>query len=140
MATIFVYGSLREGMYNYDRYLKDRVKSKKDAYVKGALYEIKGVTYPALVEGERMILGEIMDISDEGILSELDELEGFIEEGHVNNEYDKIMMDIYNESCEVINRLPVYMFNMRNPKHDCLLDDLIETDDYVAHCKQKDRS
>lgn len=137
MTSIFVYGSLREGMYNYDRYLKGRVNANKKAYVKGNLYEIKGVVYPALIDGERMILGEIIEISDEKIIPELDALEGFIEKDHMDNEYDKIVMDIYNVDHEIIDRLPVYVFNMRNPKNQALLGDLIEINDYVEHCKQK---
>lgn len=137
MTTIFVYGSLREGMYNYDRYLKGRVLSNTKGYVKGSLHEIKGVTYPALVQGEDFILGEIMEINDEGILDELDELEGFICEGHIDNEYDKVMMNIYDETKEIIQILPVYIFNQNNSKHIGLLGKKIEVHDYVLHMKQK---
>lgn len=132
-----IHGSLREGMYNYDRYLKGRVLSNTKGYVKGSLHEIKGVVYPALVSGDDLILGEIMEIKEDDILTELDELEGFISEGHIDNEYDKVMLDIYNESHEIIKKLPVYVFNMNNPKHQGILGEPIETHDYVAHMKQK---
>ena len=35
MARIFVYGTLRKGMYNYDRYLKDKQSFREYGYIKG---------------------------------------------------------------------------------------------------------
>ena len=75
MATIFVYGTLLEGCRNYDRLLKGRVRSIQTAYVKGTLYSLKGVDYPALVDGDSFIRGEQMEVADD-VLPLLDELEG----------------------------------------------------------------
>lgn len=132
MAKIFVYGSLREGMYNYERYLKGRVRSKRYGYVKGDLYQIKGVPYPALLPDTHDILGEIMEVDGETILTELDELETYFGEGNMYNEYDKIVMDIYDEQHQILDALPVYIFNQHNPKHNDILGDQILSGDYVA--------
>ena len=47
MARIFVYGTLRKGMYNYDRYLKDKQSFREYGYIKGKLMSLKGQKYPA---------------------------------------------------------------------------------------------
>ena len=67
MARIFVYGTLRTGMYNYDQYLKDKQSFKKYGYIKGKLMSLKGQKYPAfLLEGDDMMLFErLMDLLDD---------------------------------------------------------------------------
>lgn len=66
MERIFVYGSLREGMYNYDLYLKSENTFRRYAYVKGTLFTIQSKPYPALLlEGDDMIIGEIHEVSDQ---------------------------------------------------------------------------
>lgn len=136
---IFVYGSLRTGMYNYDKYLKGNIIQSELAYVKGSLHEIKGVVYPALVDGDDMIVGEIMELADDQILPALDELEGWNKEGDIHNEYNKVMMDIYDDLGTHITNLPVYAFNTTNPLHKDLLGDVIESHDYVKHVYEKAR-
>lgn len=136
MARIFVYGTLREGMYNYEKYLQGRVNSCTFGYVKGNLYQIKGVVYPALIEGNGRVLGEIMEIEGEEILKELDELETYLGEGNPDNEYDKVWMEIEDAQGNMIDHLPVYVFNMRNPKHQDILGAQIISGDYVAFMKE----
>ena len=68
MVRIFVYGTLRKGMYNYDQYLKDKQSFRKYGYIKGKLMSLKGQKYPAfLLEGDDMVLGEIHEVDDEFI-------------------------------------------------------------------------
>ena len=136
MERIFVYGSLREGMYNYDRYLKGHVLSNKVGYVKGELYAIKGVRYPALLEGKDRIVGEIIEVDDPSILQIIDELEEYFGEDDINNEYDKKFVDIYNEKDEKIDRLFVYFFNMRKESHKNSLDNRILHGDFIKYSKE----
>ena len=49
MKQIFVYGSLRKGMYNYERYVKGKSHFVGNGYVKGCLYALKDAAYPALL-------------------------------------------------------------------------------------------
>jgi len=134
---IFVYGTLRQGMYNYERYLKNENSFKQYAYVKGTLYTIQGVVYPALLlEGNAKILGEIHEISEEK-LNDIDQLEGYISQGNVDNDYDKILCDIYNEQDEIIEQLPVYVFNMRKPENQITLGRKIICNDYVKFIQTK---
>lgn len=136
MKRMFVYGTLRVGMYNYDKYYKEHDSFRRNAYVKGRLYTIRGKDYPALTEGDRMILGEIHEVPDQ-VQDEVDLMEGFFGEGNIENEYDKIVSEIYDADGTVIDHLPVYFYNVRNPRNRELLEDVILCNDYVMHLRGK---
>lgn len=124
-------------MYNYEKYLKDKIIQSELAYVKGSLHEIKGVVYPALIDGEDMIAGEIMEVDDDHIFDELDVLEGYLGDMHIDNEYDKVIRTIYDDQGNEIDRLPVYVYNMRNENQKNRLSLRIMEGDYVAFmCKK----
>lgn len=130
---IFVYGTLRKGMYNYDMYLKDEDSFRGFGYVEGSLFTIIGSDYPAfLQEGHDMILGEIHEI-DEKTAVLIDDLEGYRGEDDKNNEYNKVICDIYNENQEVIDQIPVYVFNMEKHSNVRLLGEFIKCCDYVRY-------
>lgn len=138
MIRVFVYGTLRKGMYNHDTYFKKHALHHRQAYVKGELYAIKDKVYPALIPGDRMIVGEIIDLDDSISIQEVDDMEGYLQEGDINNEYDKVLCDIYDmDMTTVIDRLPVYMYNLKNPRLKDSLDGLIACNDYVAYQKVK---
>lgn len=137
MVKMFVYGTLRVGMYNYDKYYKKYDSFRCNAYVKGLLHTIKGEVYPALVPGDEMVLGEIHEVPDE-VQEEVDLMECFFGEGRMENEYDKIVHPIYDSEGNIIEHLPVYFYNLRNPQNRELLGDVITCNDYVAYMKKKD--
>lgn len=132
MKRMFVYGTLRVGMYNYERYFKGYDSFRGNGYVKGVLHTIKGEVYPALIAGEHMVLGEIHEVPDE-VQDAVDLLECFFGEGKLENEYDKIIRTIYDAQGNEIDQLPVYFYNLRNPKNQERLGDIITCNDYVAH-------
>ena len=132
MKKMFVYGTLRVGMYNYEKYYKDYDSFRGNGYVKGLLHTIKGKVYPALTEGECMILGEIHEVPDE-IQDTVDLMEGFFGKGRLENEYDKIVSPIYDAEGKIIDHLPVYFYNLRNKENRKLLGDVIACGDYVAY-------
>lgn len=134
MVKIFVYGTLRQGMYNYDIYLKDEKSFREYAYLKGSLYTIQGKTYPAyLTKGNQYILGEIHEVSEEKA-KELDEMEGYHGENHESNEYHRILCPIYNEQHEVITPMPVYVYNTDNI-NNAPIGECIESGDFVSYVK-----
>lgn len=138
MKKMFVYGTLRVGMYNYEKYYKEHDSFRGNAYVKGLLYTLKGKVYPALTEGTQMILGEIHEVPD-AVQDEVDLMEGFFGEGVLENEYDKTVSDIYDAEGNVIDRLPVYFYNVRNAENRALLGEIIAGNDYVAHLQEKQK-
>ncbi|MEZ3506800.1 MAG: gamma-glutamylcyclotransferase [Lachnospiraceae bacterium] len=132
---MFVYGTLRKGMYNYEKYYKAHDSFRGYGYVKGELHAIKGKEYPALIEGERMILGEIHEVPAE-VQDAVDLMEGFYGEGRMENEYDKIVSIIYNAEGEVMGELPVYFYNLRNLNNGRALGDVILCDDYIKYLQE----
>lgn len=128
MARIFVYGTLRKEMYNYDQYLKDKQSFREYGYIKGKLMSLKGRKYPAfLLEGDDMVLGEIHEVDDE-FIKVLDVLESYFGENNPNNEYNKIVCDIYDDNKTVIEQIPVYVYNDKNEDNARLLDKEIGND------------
>ncbi|MCM1175131.1 MAG: gamma-glutamylcyclotransferase [Blautia sp.] len=136
MKKMFVYGTLRVGMYNYEKYYQEHDSFRQNAYVKGTLHTLKGKVYPALTEGTQMVAGEIHEVPD-AVQDEVDLMEGFFGEGVMENEYDKTVSDIYDADGNVIDRLPVYFYNVRNAKNRELLGDVIAGNDYVAYLQEK---
>lgn len=138
MIRVFVYGTLRKDMYNYEIYYKGHVVHHQRAYVKGEMYTIKDKVYPGLRPGNRMIVGDVMNMDETFSLDAVDDMEGFYGEGNVNNEYDKIVCPIYGaDQKTILDHLPVYMYNITNPEQKDSLETLIECNDYVEFMKTK---
>lgn len=141
MVRVFVYGTLRKGMYNHDIYLRERSVYCGDGYIKGSLMTIAGVVYPAfLPQGDHLVFGELYDVDEETVQC-LDELESYFGEHNQDNEYNKISMDILNQDGQVKDQAYVYIYNMDNPRNVESLGDDIEESDYVLYMqKQKLRN
>ena len=134
---IFVYGTLRKGMYNYDIYLRDQDSFRGYAYIKGSLLSVNDKNYPAyIMEGQDMILGEIHEMSDE-IAEKIDKLEGYLGEGNLRNDYNKIICDIYDGDHQVIDHLPVYVWNQNKVRRHAILGDDIPSHDFVQFVQQR---
>lgn len=130
---IFVYGTLRKGMYNHDLYLKDKNIFKGIGFIKGKLMTLKDKNYPALLlEGDDLILGEIYEV-DRNIVDLLDELESYFGENNLDNEYNKIVCDIFSDDGKNIDRIPVYVYNTNNPVNMMLLNEVISNGDFVRY-------
>ncbi|WP_294580616.1 gamma-glutamylcyclotransferase [uncultured Thomasclavelia sp.] len=135
MIKSFVYGTLRKGIYNYDLYLKGKNTFKCNAYIKGSLKTIKGKVYPAfLPEGSNLIIGELHEVDDK-LAKQLDELECYYGKDDPRNEYNRELLDIYNQDGEIIDQAYVYIFNMDNPENKDIIGEEIECHDYVEHTK-----
>lgn len=95
MKRFFVYGSLREGFFNYDKYLKGQVLTNEVATTKGELYHMQHKGYPALIDGDRNIEGEVITVKNPEILvKELDKMENFFGHNNENNEYDRVEKEV----------------------------------------------
>ncbi|MCC6277819.1 MAG: gamma-glutamylcyclotransferase [Oligoflexia bacterium] len=75
-ASLFVYGSLMKGMVHHGK-LASQVKDVKPASCPGLLYRLP-VGYPAMIEGEGTVKGELLTINNfKEVFAILDEFEGF---------------------------------------------------------------
>ena len=128
---LFVYGSLRKGMYNYDLYLKNQSEFVSEAYVCGKLYSLKGKKYPAMIEGNDQILGEIFEVNEE-VATAIDAMENYVP-GDINNEYDRIDTDILDAQGNVITNLPIYWYNTKREGSVELLDEIVSDGDWTKY-------
>lgn len=111
---IFVYGSLRTGFYNYDKYLKGKVNDAILGKVKGKLYHMPHKGYPALLEGEDIVIGEVMTLKNfEEVMVPMDEMENYYGVNDSRNEYNRIVMDVELEDGK-IESCYVYYYAMND--------------------------
>ncbi|WP_251711774.1 gamma-glutamylcyclotransferase family protein [Lactococcus ileimucosae] len=88
LNKVFVYGSLRTDMFNYDKYLKGEVLESYPGKIKGSLFHIENKGYPAIIEGNSEILGEIFILRDfPKNIAVLDEMENFFPDNRDESEY-----------------------------------------------------
>ncbi|MGL4911875.1 MAG: gamma-glutamylcyclotransferase family protein [Romboutsia sp.] len=117
---IFVYGSLRSDMFNYERLLKGKVSKVYKGEIKGNLFHLDNKGYPAVTPGMSVIKGELMELKDfEKSLVELDDLENYTEDNNVNCEYLRKEVVVRLEDGRVQN---AYYYEY-NPKANINLED-----------------
>lgn len=111
--NLFVYGSLREGFYNYEKYLQGKVIKNTPAILHDMkLYHLPHKGYPAIIEGNEKIYGEIVEISDyDNTVQAIDNMENFISEGNPNNEYHKKLLEIEHLDSGEKELCYVYYYN-----------------------------
>lgn len=116
---LFVYGSLRDGFFNFDKYLAGKVISRELGKVsEGKLYHMPNKGYPALLKGDASIIGEIIEVKNfDSLINDLDGMEGFISEGNPENEYNRELLEVtLIDSNKKVNAY-TYVYNM-NDKHE----------------------
>ncbi len=74
MLRVFVYGSLKPGYWNYQRYCAKKIVEEQPALTRGELYHLKLVGYPAMTEGDRLVQGFVLSFTDFSVLEQLDSL------------------------------------------------------------------
>ena len=122
-VNLFVYGSLREGFFNYNKYLDGKVIEKKDAKLENMkLYHLPYKGYPALTYGKDTVYGEIMVLDPahyEDTLKAMDQLEGFIAKDNPDNEYHRVILEVEDTHTKEKEKCFVYFYNQA---HDPLFD------------------
>ncbi|HBE17290.1 MAG TPA: hypothetical protein DEG17_06275 [Cyanobacteria bacterium UBA11149] len=93
---VFVYGTLKPGEVNYQRYCQGKVLEEKSAIAYGTLFNLS-LGYPAMTLGENIVRGFVLTFPDSSIFSLLDDLEDYnphrlLEE----NEYYRQEIEIYD--------------------------------------------
>lgn len=95
-VNVFVYGTLKPGESNYQRYCAGKVINVKRAIAFGQLYALP-FGYPAMIPGSDRIAGFVLSFSHEDILTYLDFLEGYIPgQPGEENEYYRQQIITYN--------------------------------------------
>jgi gamma-glutamylcyclotransferase (GGCT)/AIG2-like uncharacterized protein YtfP len=93
-VRVFVYGTLKPGEANYQKYCAGKVKAAQRAFVFGQLFALP-MGYPGMTLGEGQVQGYLLSLKNSRILEELDDLEGYqasrqIAENLYNRQYIEI--------------------------------------------------
>jgi gamma-glutamylcyclotransferase (GGCT)/AIG2-like uncharacterized protein YtfP len=93
---VFVYGTLKPGEVNFDRYCGNKIIASRRAYIDGNLYHLPRLGYPGAIHGKRQVHGFVLAFNDDRILWELDELEDYDpRRQQTENDYTREMVTTY---------------------------------------------
>lgn len=92
---LFVYGSLMEGFFNSEKALVGKVERRIKAKTKGKLYHLANKGYPALVDGEDTVYGELLVMKDlDATFPALNKIENYFGENDPKNEYHRVVIEV----------------------------------------------
>lgn len=94
MLHLFVYGTLKPGYHNYQRYCEGKVIAQQPAIAQGDLFDLP-LGYPAMTSGAGWVKGWLLAFADDTILLALDQLEGYAQATSETNEYDRCQISIF---------------------------------------------
>lgn len=115
---MFVYGSLMNGFYNYEKYLDGRVINIEKSFVLGELYHLENKGYPGFInEGNNKVYGETITYESEDIGYEIDSLEEYVKGDENNNMYNKEKLVVYTDAGYDSELLDVYVYNEGSHKN-----------------------
>lgn len=133
---VFVYGSLRIGFFNYDKYLKGHVIKSELATIKGTLFHMINKGYPALLKGDDIVYGEVMTIDNyETVIEAMDKMEGYIGIDNKENEYNRIALDVVLENEKKAEKCYVYMYNLEKSEDFLQNKQYIKSGDWTENRK-----
>jgi len=91
----FVYGSLMQGFWNEEKYLKGKVIRRVPGKTNGRLYHIENKGFPALIEGMETVYGEVIWVKDfKEVVCELDDMENFSESKKHKSQYVRVVQPV----------------------------------------------
>lgn len=95
LTHVFVYGTLKPGECNYQKYCAERVVQVRGATARGQLFALP-LGYPAMTVGAGIVEGVILSFTDDLILSDLDQLEDYQpDRPPQQNEYQRQSIQTY---------------------------------------------
>ncbi|CAD5960780.1 Gamma-L-glutamyl-butirosin B gamma-glutamyl cyclotransferase [Planktothrix tepida] len=112
LIHVFVYGTLKPGESNYQRYCQGRVIAQRPAVVQGKLYDLS-LGYPGMVAGDGIVQGVILSFSDPNIFIDLDQLEDY--QPHrppEKNEYQRQQIPVFDLNHQPLGLVWAYLMDM----------------------------
>lgn len=105
---VFVYGTLKPGEINYERYCQGRTLSAKAAIMMGQLYDLP-LGYPAMTSGNSPVYGFLLSFADPAVLIHLDQLEDYDPSRPAEqNEYIRVIAEAFDLNFQSLGRAWVY--------------------------------
>ncbi|MFB2983681.1 gamma-glutamylcyclotransferase [Microseira sp. BLCC-F43] len=111
MFKVFVYGTLKPGEINYQRFCAGKVVEEKRAIAQGHLFALP-FGYPAMTPGDGRVQGYVLTFADPEVLDALDRLEDYHRERPPEqNEYNRQLIETFNLSDEPLETAWVYLMS-----------------------------
>ncbi|MCX7594517.1 MAG: gamma-glutamylcyclotransferase [Fischerella sp.] len=96
LLRVFVYGTLKPGEVNYQRYCDRKVVNATKAFALGKLFDLPQ-GYPAMTPGDSRVYGYLLEFSVPEVLAELDELEDYYPTKPASeNLYNRHKIEVYD--------------------------------------------
>lgn len=93
---VFVYGTLKPGEANYQRYCAGKILNAKRAVTIGKLFALP-MGYPAMTPGQNQVHGYLLSFSEPEVLSALDYLEDYQPTRAISeNLYNRQQVEVYD--------------------------------------------
>lgn len=93
---VFVYGTLKPGYINYQRYCHGWVTQEQRAIARGQLFDL-ALGYPAMTGGKGWVRGVLLEFASPDILPSLDRLEDYqAERPPHQNLYDRQWIEVFD--------------------------------------------
>lgn len=90
LLYVFVYGTLKPGEANFDRYCRGKTIEVRRAYIEGLLYHLPQLGYPGIIPGNSRVHGFLLSFEDRSVLTDLDDLEDYNPHGNpADNAYTR---------------------------------------------------
>lgn len=127
---LFVYGTLRNGLGNYNHYLRDRTADEIPGIIKATMFDIGA--FPAVVCGEGTVQGELMYIKLTDYVDTMrncDRLEGYHPDAD-SNMY--VRQNIEVQTSEGTERAWVYVWNLPTNRYP-----VVRCGDWAEHRYKK---
>lgn len=106
---VFVYGTLKPGEANYQKYCAGKVVEAKRAIASGKLYTLPE-GYPAMTPGEGKVHGYLLSFADSTLLTELNDLEDYQPTRQISeNLYDRQYIKIFEPTNLSLGSAWVYL-------------------------------
>jgi len=114
MIPIFVYGTLREGLHDYERVLKGKTENIVNATIEG--FDMLNLgTSPGIITGSNIIVGEVVSVAPNMYLQTLqllDRLEGYNPSQKGKSRYHREIRKVTLEDGTAVDAY-VYIYNVK---------------------------
>ncbi|MGB3492155.1 MAG: gamma-glutamylcyclotransferase [Elainellaceae cyanobacterium] len=108
-VRVFVYGTLKPGESNYQRYCAGRILRHEEAIAYGQLFDLP-MGYPAMTPGSSPVHGVVLEFDDSQLLDILDELEDY--DPHrpaAENEYERVELEVFTPQNQALGKAWTYL-------------------------------
>ena len=107
---VFVYGTLKPGGTYHQQFCLPYLKQAQPAQVRGLLYDLPNLGYPAMTLGDGWVKGYLLTL-DEAAMPGLDHLEGYNPKTNDNQEYARQWVTVFDLFGQPIGKAWLYIMD-----------------------------